>query len=254
MDTKSTSVIKTTMDDMMETFTKQMAAFETRLQEKEPTPTVSSLAADFASFKSFMLASLRALQGQVASLASSLDRMEMHSRRKILLIHGVPESAKEDPAVAIVDVAVKNLKLAEFSVKDISRCHRMGRQLTSRPRPLLVKLRDVSVRDKLWFAKASLKDSGITLSEFLTKTRHELFMKAREHFGVSRCWTRDGKIYVGGPDFTRHCISSATELQQLLSVQLKPPGAPKEIPIPAEAGTSKPQLKSKRIKKTLGST
>lgn len=159
---------------------------------------------------------MKSLQDQISLLARESDNQEMRARRKILLIHGVPEEKDEDTTASVVKVVSDKLKVAEFTASDVGRCHRMGRSSgADRPRPILVKVRDMSLRQQLWFAKTALKGSGITMSEFLTKPRHDTFMAARQRFGVTKCWTRDGYVYVLGPDNKRHRISSLGELTQI---------------------------------------
>ncbi|KOB52261.1 Uncharacterized protein OBRU01_25546 [Operophtera brumata] len=100
------------------------------------------------------------------------------------------------------------------------------------------KLKDVAVRDKVWFAKTNLKDTGITLSEFLTKARHEDFMKARQRSGVTKCWTREGNVYVIGHDGDRHRINwlgdlntiAAQSQPQSTAVSPRPPVASAKPP------------------------
>lgn len=131
----------------------------------------------------------------------------------MILLHGVTEQAKEDTSTVVTEVVHCHLKLTDFTVTDIRRCHRMGRQAgTSKPRPILCQLRDVSTRDSIWFAKTKLKGTGITASEFLTRPRHRLFMSARERFGETNCWTKQGVIYVLGADGSKHRISSLHDL------------------------------------------
>ncbi|CAG4930942.1 unnamed protein product [Colias eurytheme] len=79
---------------------------------------------------------------------------------------------------------------------NINRCHRIGRTGLDKPRPILVKLSDLSIKNKLWYGKTVLKSTGITISEFLTKQRHEAFLAARKQFGINKCWTRDGLVIV----------------------------------------------------------
>ncbi|CAG4982991.1 unnamed protein product [Colias eurytheme] len=57
----------------------------------------------------------------------------------------------------------------------------VGKPQENKPRPILCKLRNLSDKELIWSSKISLKGTGITLSEFLTKSRHEVFMAAREH-------------------------------------------------------------------------
>uniref|UniRef100_A0A2A4JEB7 Uncharacterized protein n=1 Tax=Heliothis virescens TaxID=7102 RepID=A0A2A4JEB7_HELVI len=93
-------------------------------------------------------------------------------------------------------------------------CHRLGAD-TGKPRPLLIRFQSLSLRNEVWRSKTTLKGSGLVLSEFLTKPRHDAFLAARKHFGVNQCWTSEGKIVVLLPDKSRRKIESPAELQQL---------------------------------------
>lgn len=205
------------MEEMSSHFHTQMAHFSSELNKTSSrTPASStSLAGDFEAFKSFVIAALKGLQRQIEALAADNDRLEMHSRRKILLIHGVAEAKEDDPTASVVKLAVERLKLSDFSASDISRCHRLGQAADNRTRPILLKFKNASVRSKMWLAKKCLKGSGVTVSEFLTRVRHRLFMAARECHGVSKCWTRDGSIFVVSPDGSRHRITSHAELESI---------------------------------------
>lgn len=210
--------IKESMSQMTQIFHQKLAEFEERqLQMTSPsTPDTSSLTADFSHFKSFTMSALRTLQPQVDLLARSYDSLEMHSRRKILLFHGIPEVKQEDAAVSILKVVADRLNLPEFKVESISHCYRMGRTLLSdRPRPILLKIKDASMRSKIWAVKTKLKGSGITMSEFLTKLRHDTFIAARQRYGVTKSWTRHGFIFVLGADGARHRVSCLAELDKL---------------------------------------
>lgn len=204
------------LQELMSMFQTQMDSFEGRLlktQKTSVTSSVETLAAEFAAFKIFVVASMRSLQEQIELLAKESDQLEMRSRRKILLLHGVPEESKEVTAEVVAGVVTVQLKQTAFTVGDVSRCHRMGRvSSTDRPRPILCKLRDGVVRDKIWSAKACLKGSGVTISEFLTKSRHNIFMEARQQFGITKCWTREGYVFVLGSDGVRHRISCQRDL------------------------------------------
>lgn len=224
------------LTELTATFLQRMESFEAKLANKQnPTPCVEELAAEFVAFKTFVLSSLRAIQHQMVCLSTIVDQLEMQSRRKFLLIHGVAEDAQENTPGVVVKVLSERLKQTSFVVSDISRSHRMGRTLVAdKPRPILCKFRDVSVRDKIWSAKAGLKGSGVTLSEFLTKARHDVFMKARLRYGVSKCWTRQGFVFVLGSDGVRHRVSC---LRDLDGIQLKEVTTP--APVEKETAPSK---------------
>lgn len=227
------------MSEMMKSFSQRMSDFESGLQRTTAPSTISGLAAEYADFKTFITAALRALQVQIEFMAKELDHLEMRGRRKILLLHGVAEQQNEDVTQVVVKTVTERLKLNSFEACDISRCHRMGRITTlNRPRPILFKLRDVSIRSKIWSTKTSLKSSGITMSEFLTKTRHDAFMAARERFGISKCWTMEGTVYVLGTDGARHRVRCVEDLS---SIESSVAGPSAEAPRVAAKETSKPR-------------
>ncbi|XP_059050796.1 uncharacterized protein LOC131845721 [Achroia grisella] len=202
---------------MMEQLNAKMASFQSNLQKVSTTPsTVSSITADFGVFQTFVANTFCNLQQQLELLANQMDQFEMRSRRKILLFHGVQESGGSNTSQDIVKVLADKLKIPGFSQANISRCHRMGRTSGDKPRPILVKFPDLALRNKVWFAKTGLKDTGITVSEFLTKGRHEAFICARRHFGVKQCWTRDGFVVIAGNGDTRHRVTTITEVNKLI--------------------------------------
>lgn len=205
------------MSDLMELFTTKMAAFEAELHSKTSTnpTTTMDLAAEFTSFRSFIISALGSLQQQVELLSHEVDRLEMRGRRKILLVHNIPEEKQEEPGAAVMKIFAGKLKVPGITDNDIGRCHRLGRSSASKTRPILVEFSSVVIKDKVWFSKTNLKGSGITLSEFLTVRRHTAFSEARVRFGIQKCWTRDGYVFVLAPDGTRHQIVSLAELNMI---------------------------------------
>lgn len=210
--------VKGSLFEMSEFFNKRMDDFQHQLQKTSPTPpNTATLASEFTAFRLFIMSSLETLQRQVELLAREMDRLEMRGRRKILLLHGIPEEKSEDITSVVMTTVANKLKMDKFSTESISRAHRLGQTTSSKPRPLLVKFKDVTLRDKVWFAKTQLKGTGITVSEFLTKSRHSIFMAARQRFGVSKCWTRDGIIHVLAPDGSHHLIECLADLEGISS-------------------------------------
>lgn len=213
------SSFKDTAFALSEMFNKRMIEFEHRQQKdiqkgssNSPVST-SSLAAEFESFKTFIIVALKSLQRQAELLDREVDRLEMRRRRKMLLLHGVPEDQSEDTTLKITTLVADHLKLSDFSSSSIKSSYRLGRPSDKKPRPIAIKFTDAAVRDKVWFAKTKLKGSGITQSEFLTKTRHQVFLKARQRFGVVNCWTRDGIIHIMALDGEHHRAECLSDLE-----------------------------------------
>ncbi|CAG9790291.1 unnamed protein product [Diatraea saccharalis] len=232
---------KQSVYDIMTLFNERMSAFEAELRKTPPTTTSSAIEVEFRSFKSFIVEVLNNLQRQLEVLAHNGDRLEMRSRRKMVLLHGVPESESEDTAQIVVQVVNNKFNHSTFKLSDIKRCQRMGQSAGAhKPRPIIVKFHYVMLRDKLWFDKTKLKGTGITLSEFLTRTRHVTFMAARERFGLNKCWTREGYIYILGSNNSKHRISTMSELLKIEQALSKPAAViPKLLPKARRVATKK---------------
>lgn len=157
------------------------------------------------------------MKSQLELLVHGLDRQETASRRKVLLFHGIVESNDATVEDTVVKILHDQFKMLDVSPEHLSACHRLGTN-TSKPRPVMVRFASYKVRNLVWNAKTALKNSGITVSEFLTKTRHEIFTTARKHFGIKQCWSSEGKIVIILPDNSRRRIETMSELKPLLSV------------------------------------
>ncbi|CAH2088047.1 unnamed protein product [Euphydryas editha] len=105
--------------------------------------------------------------------------------------------------------------MRDLSTDDVSRCHRLSTSVAEKPRPIIIKFKTLAKKHHVWFAKTCLKNTGITLSEFLTKLRHDTFMVARRRLGVTKCWKNDNIIVIVGPDGKCHRITSSAELDDL---------------------------------------
>ncbi|CAB3252756.1 unnamed protein product [Arctia plantaginis] len=169
----------------------------------------------------------------------------MYGRRKILLFHGLVEDKKEDTSQVVASLI--KFEQEHFNVKDIKRCQRLGRQVgqdkgrtgTQKTRPILVKLPSVLTRDNIWFSKTKLKGSSVTVSEFLTKTRHDIFISARERYGVNNCWTMQGYVYVLRPDGKQHRVSALAELNGIGDSCVKPAATAKAVTTKSKRAAAK---------------
>lgn len=240
--------IQKSIAELAESFNTTMADFQSQIDKATPeSPTVSSVATQFSAFRAFTLKAIESLQQQVELLGQHMDSMEMRSRRKILLIHGVAEATNEDTSARVVDLLKMHLK-ADLTTDKISRSHRMGRPRSNKTRCILVKFRDISDRNATWSAKTALKGTGVIISEFLTKPRHEVFMAARERFGVRNCYTREGSVFVLVKDGDRRCVTCRADLDK---IQVPPPAPAPVAGAVSSAGAAVDQQLTKRTRKQI---
>lgn len=118
------------MAEMAQSFNASMAEFRKDLQiaSTSPSSNVSHIAAQFTAFRSFVLCALESLQAQIEAISGQYDQMEMRTRKKMLLIHGVPEDKGISGLVTVSQLLSKHLDIPDISDDTISRCQRFGRQ------------------------------------------------------------------------------------------------------------------------------
>lgn len=213
------SKINANMEALTATFSSRMLQYEDSLQkvssEASEHKDLSSLSRDFSDFKALIWRTVALFKSQIELLVQGFDKHEMASRRKVLLLHGIPDDPNITSTQIALDVFSRHLKLDNIHEDDFVGCHRLGSS-GSKPRPVLVRFSSFKHRSAVWNAKTSLRGTGITISEFLTKTRHDVFMAARKHFGLQQCWTVEGKINVQLPDKSRKKVETMPELFRLI--------------------------------------
>lgn len=207
------------MEAMTATFTSRMHQYEESLQkmssEAPGHKDLSSLSQDFSNFKALMWRTVTLFKSQIELLVQGLDKHEMASRRKVLLLHGIHDDTNISSTQTVLNVLSKHLKLTDIHAEDFVSCHRLGTP-GNKPRPILVRFSSFKHRSAVWSAKTCLRGTGITISEFLTKTRHDVFMSARKHFGMQQCWTIEGKISIQLPDKSRSKVETMPELFKVI--------------------------------------
>lgn len=200
--------------------TTRMASIEERLDKATSSAVpvytdITSLSHEFTDFKTFVWKTLALFKSQLEFLSLGHERHEIHLRKKVLLFHGISDSKSEKIHDVIKKVIVDQVGLSEFTGDSIESCFRLGNN-SNKPRPVLVRFKDLEFRQLVWDNKTSLKGTGITISEFLTKSRHNIFIEARRHFGMHNCWSSDGKIVILLPDKSRRKVELNSELQSLI--------------------------------------
>ena len=108
------------------------------------------------------------LTSKVSHLERSVILQEAYSKRHNIIIEGLPEAQGEDTELRAVHLMADTMKLP-ISKKDIDKCHRFGRSVNNRPKPIIVRCIMHSTRDKVLQAarKSTHKPEGIFLNDDL---------------------------------------------------------------------------------------
>lgn len=220
--------IRVAQSNLEESFSKRMAELEAQLQTGgNSKETVARVSEEFRAFRELMFTMLGLLRKQIIECAKMVDVIETRHRRKALLLLGVPEVIKEDCSKTLLNILNQRMGLKDITTSNVTSCYRIGSSSKDRRRPILVRFTTAETRAAVWKTKTTLKGSGITVREFLTRTRQTAFSMARQHFGVTACWTQDGTIVVRPSDNSRHKITSPDELGPLITKYPKATSPPK---------------------------
>ena len=222
---------------------KRIADFESQLQSSPATTdSLARLTTEFHTFRDLVWEILRHLRKQMADCLGALDGLEMRSRRKALLISGIPELVSDVPG-AVQEIIRDRLNLPEAAMH-LVQCHRLGEKVSQRPRPVLIRCSSHFDKLSVWRKKTLLKGTPYAMSEFLTRSRQTVFTAARSHFGMRNCWTQDGVIVVKLSENTKRRLTTQSELDELMKVcpSANAPSTAADIPRTSSAIT--PSLKS----------
>lgn len=240
--------MKLSFAELSKPFYSKMSEFQKSLDnaaQSQDAGTISAISEEFSKFKTFITSALHSLQQQINALSLQTDKMEMRTRRKVLLVHGVPEN-KEDVSSTLLKLCAEHISDAGITKESISLCHRMGRLVPNKARPILLKFKDVMVRDKVWYSKSKFKGTNITISEYLTKDRHNAFLLARSKFGVNRCWTKEGNIVILGLDGSRHRAWCTKDVDDILLSASSVSGSTMDAGTSISQGNDSPSQRPKR--------
>ncbi|KAI5630869.1 hypothetical protein NE865_16424 [Phthorimaea operculella] len=205
------------MQDLATFVETKLSEFETSQQQPPSAgnPTVKTVSADYQTFKSLVWKTFGMLKAQLQLIVDSQDRFETHTRRKVLLFHGITEEKDKDLPQKITHLAQERLKLTSFKPESIEACHRLGVK-TDKDRPVLVRFSSLLFRSAVWKSKTAFRGSKVSVSEFLTMTRQEVFAAARKHFGMKQCWSSEGTVVILLPDKSRRKVFTMSELKLLM--------------------------------------
>lgn len=204
--------------------TKQCLEFEARFKtcsEFGEHMSLKQLHSEFSSFKEQMLSIVHLLRLQIAEVCKSMDYFEMLNRRKYLLISGIPENSSEIIDAVVADIIRNNLGICDVSKTAFKSVTRLGKlQSEGKARPVLVRFMESSFKTLVWKKKSCLKGTTFVISEYLTRRRQTLFIKARKSLGIRNCWTRDGIIFTKLPNGDIHKVDSDEDLVKFGSLQI----------------------------------
>lgn len=136
-------------------------------------------------------------QKETDTLRQAQNDMEQHGRQFNLRVFGVKEDGTAESVTDCVQKCVDiftNKVGVPVTVQDIEIAHRSGRPGTGKPRPILVRFFSRQKKGTVLASRRSLKQSGVSISEDLTRPNYRLLMRAKEHSATLSTWSSNGKV------------------------------------------------------------
>ncbi|XP_077516726.1 uncharacterized protein LOC144127643, partial [Amblyomma americanum] len=128
---------------------------------------------------------VESLEKTVDSLLMKVDDLENRSRRNNLIVFGVKETEDETPQdlenTVCKDVLLNRLKISDVAIE---RIHRIGRPAEDKCRPVIFKLVDGRIKERILKSCKNLKNTGYSISEDFSprvqSIRKKLWESAKE--------------------------------------------------------------------------
>lgn len=171
----------------------------------------------------------RSLNQRLDVAECAIEELEQYGRRNALRISNEwLETEGESTDTLILNMANDVLGV-DLQATDISRSHRVGPKIGSRPRPILVKFSTYRARERVFRARKTLKNSRnrTFINEDLTKKRGALAFHARQMKKTKQIqdtWTYDCRVFIKNNDGSTRVVMNDFELKhQTQTFQLERP-------------------------------
>ena len=120
---------------------------------------------------------------KVQNLEDATEKQERYSRRENIILHGVTEMQNESYEKIrerVTQILNGNVKSKSWKDSDIQRSHRLGKDSSKKPRPIIVRFHQF--QDKLLVLKSrdDLRKLGIGVANDLTKNQRDELAKLKE--------------------------------------------------------------------------
>ena len=134
---------------------------------------------------------------RLVSAEKKIDDLEQYGRSNCLIVHGCKEVPKSGKYLETKNYICKTLNTHlsldnPLQVKDLDVADALP---AKKGTPIIVKFLRRYQRNEIYAKKRSLKNSGLVITESLTKRRLQLLEAARTAFGLRSTWTLKGEVY-----------------------------------------------------------
>jgi arginyl-tRNA synthetase len=130
---------------------------------------------------------------ELEQIKIELNRQAQYTRKDNLRMFGVKEKDDEDCKKVVCTVINKSLDV-NIVPSDIAVAHRLPKSGKQKHRPIIVRLKDHSLRWDILKVRKKLKGTGISIAEDITRENFKLMMEAQVSDCFTSVWFTNGKV------------------------------------------------------------
>ena len=130
----------------------------------------------------------------IKNIKKELNRQAQYSRKDSVRIFGLPETPQEDCKVSVCEMLKSKLNV-KISPRDLAAAHRLPAKDTSKPKPVIVRLRDRAHKEEILRERKRLRGKGISIGEDMTIDNVKLVNRAQNSEIFESVWFWNGKVH-----------------------------------------------------------
>nr|CAH7743578.1 unnamed protein product [Callosobruchus chinensis] len=128
------------------------------------------------------------------SAIKKIQLLEHESKMCNLRIFNLVEIDGENTAAVVLKLLNSKMSL-NLAMDDILVCQRIGKKVAKGPRGVLVKLKNVYTKDRVYNCKRLLKGTGVVIKEDLAEAKLKLMEAAIKKTSLRSVWSTRGNIF-----------------------------------------------------------
>ena len=218
IDSKFDALSEKILRDVKETTTLAQEAYDIAMAAHGANNKLEQKVEKLEKTKFIMDIKNKSLVQENIRLNKRCDDQETYSRRDNIVIRGVSEAADEDNAgcnQVTRDFLVQNLNIGQGDVEKIRfvRCHRIGKRLHHRGRPIIVRFHHYSDRELVWSRKTLLKNKPFSIHEnfandveFRRRLLYPILTAAKKSGNYEKSYLNGDVLRINGRDYTVETI------------------------------------------------
>lgn len=133
-------------------------------------------------------------ENRISKLEYQVDNYAQKEKINNICIYGIDEINTGNLKESVVKIFNEKIHTA-LTANDIEWCNRIGNNKNNKPRPTIIKFKNIEDKNYLLKNRKKFKGTPYFLMEDLTYNRINLLIEAQNKFGKKSVWTQKGQVY-----------------------------------------------------------